>query len=98
MQQMPEPSICYYADADGLEVDIVIELLDGRWGAFEIKLSEEKVPEAQKSLLRLRSKVAANPAAKNREPSFLAVLVGKAAFSRQTPEGVYVIPLTTLAV
>jgi predicted AAA+ superfamily ATPase len=98
MQQMPEPSIYYYADADGLEVDIVIELLDGRWGAFEIKLSEEKVPEAQKSLLRLRNKVVANPAAKNREPSFLAVLVGKATFSRQTPEGVYVIPLTTLTV
>jgi predicted AAA+ superfamily ATPase len=96
MQQLPEPSIYYYGDADGLEVDVVIELNDGRWGAFEIKLSEEKVPEAQKNLLRLRNKVAANPAAKNREPSFLAVLVGKATFSRQTPEGIYVIPITSL--
>jgi len=96
MQQLPEPSVYYYADADGLEVDIVIELADGRWGAFEVKLSEEKVPEAQKSLLRLRNKVAANPAARNREPSFLAVLVGKATFCRQTPEGVYVIPITSL--
>jgi hypothetical protein len=76
----------------------VIELLDGRWGAFEIKLNEEKVPEAQKSLLRLRNKVVSNPAAMNREPSFLAVLVGKATFSRQTPEGIYVVPLTTLTV
>jgi predicted AAA+ superfamily ATPase len=96
MQQIPEPSIYYYADADGLEIDIVIELIDGRWGAFEVKLSEEKVPEAQKNLLRLRNKVAANPAAKNREPSFLAVLVGKATFSRQTPEGIYVVPITSL--
>ena len=30
--QMPEPAICYYADADGLEVDIIVELADGRWG------------------------------------------------------------------
>jgi hypothetical protein len=74
----------------------VIELADGRWGALEIKLNDEKVPEAQNSLLRLRKKVAANPAAKNREPSFMAVLVGKATFSRQTPEGVYVIPITAL--
>jgi predicted AAA+ superfamily ATPase len=96
MQQIPEPSIYYYADADGLEIDIVIELIDGRWGAFEVKLNEEKVPEAQKNLLRLRNKVAANPAAKNREPSFLAVLVGKATFSRQTPEGIYVVPITSL--
>jgi hypothetical protein len=67
-------------------------------GAFEIKLNEEKVPEAQKNLLRLRNKVVANPAAKNREPSFLAVLVGKAIFSRRTLEGIYVVPLTTLTV
>ena len=96
MQQLPEPSVYYYSDADGLEVDIVIELLDGRWGAFEVKLSEEKVPEAQKNLLRLRNKVTANPAAKNREPSFLAVLVGKATFCRKTPEGIYVVPITSL--
>lgn len=96
MQQVPEPSVYYYADADGLEVDIVIELIDGRWGAFEVKLNEEKVPEAQKNLLRLRNKVTANPAAKNREPSFLAVLVGKATFSWQTPEGVYVVPIISL--
>jgi predicted AAA+ superfamily ATPase len=96
MGRQPASCVYYYADADGLEVDVVIELTDGRWGAFEIKLSEEKVPEAQNSLLRLRNKIGANPAAKNREPSFLAVLVGKATFSRQTPEGIYVIPITSL--
>lgn len=94
--QMPEPAICYYADADGLEVDIIVELADGRWGAFEVKLSDEKVPEAERSLLRLRDKVHANPAARNPEPSFLAVLVGKASFRRKTPAGVYVIPITDL--
>jgi predicted AAA+ superfamily ATPase len=96
MRVTPEPQIHYYSDADGLEVDAVIEMPDGRWGAIEIKLSEEKVPQAEKSLLRLRDKVAANPAAHNRRASFMAVLVGKGSFARKTPAGVYVVPLTSL--
>lgn len=96
IQQNPEPSVFYYADADGLEVDIVVELADGRWGAMEVKLNEAKVPQAEKNLLRLKQKVAANPAAHNVEPSFLAVLVGKASFCRQLASGVYVIPITSL--
>ena len=82
--------------ADGLEVDIIVELPDGRWGAFEVKLSEEKVPAAERNLLRLRNKIARNPAARNANPSFLAVLVGKASFCRRTPNGVFVVPITEL--
>lgn len=96
MRLTPEPQIRYYSDADGLDVDVVIELPDGRWGAFEIKLNEEKAPQAEKNLLRLRDKVAANPAAQNKEPAFLAVLTGKSTFARQTPAGVLVVPLTSL--
>lgn len=48
MGAIPNPAVCYYGDADGLEVDIVVELPDGRWGAFEVKLSEEKVATAEK--------------------------------------------------
>jgi len=88
--------LCYYRDSDGLEVDAIIELMDGRWAAFEIKLSQAKVDEGVKNLIRLRNKVLSNPAAMNREPAFLAVLVGKADFKYQTPEGVYVIPVTSL--
>jgi len=97
MGYTPDPEVRYYADADGLEVDIVVELPDGRWGAFEVKLSDAKVPKAVRSLLRLRNKVRSNPAAQNRDPEFLAVLVGVTDFCRQTPEGVYVVPLTCLA-
>lgn len=93
---IPDPGVFYYGDADGLEVDIVIELPDGRWGAFEVKLSEQKVPEAEHNLLRLKDKVLKNPAARNPEPSFLAVLVGKASFCRVLPSGVCVVPITEL--
>ena len=87
----------YYADADGLEVDLVIELRDGRWAAFEVKMGESKVDAAAKSLNRLRAKVAANPAARNKEPEFLAVLVASAPYARRRKEdGIYVIPLAAL--
>ncbi len=89
--------VSYYADADGLEVDLIIELRDGRWAAMEVKLGESKVKDAAKSLNRLKSKVAANPAARNSEPEFMAVLVGVAPYAYQRKEdGIYVLPLATL--
>jgi len=92
---LPNP-IKYYRDSDNLEVDAIIELRDGRWAGVEIKLSENKVAEAIDNLMRLKNKMALNPLARNPEPSFLAVLVGKTEFCRKTPEGVYVIPCTSL--
>lgn len=87
----------YYSDADGLEVDLIIELRDGRWAALEVKLGESKVPEGAANLIRLKNKIAANPAARNREPEFMAVLVATAPYARQRKEdGIYVIPLSTL--
>jgi predicted AAA+ superfamily ATPase len=92
----PSDPVMYYRDSDGLEVDAVVELRDGRWAAFEVKLSEDKVAEAERSLLRLKNKILANPLAKNNPPSFLAVIVGKATFCRKTPNGIYVLPITCL--
>jgi predicted AAA+ superfamily ATPase len=89
-------ALYYYRDSDGLEVDAIIELRDGRWAALEIKLSDNKIDDAVASLLRLKSKVAANPLARNPAPSFLAVIVGKAEFVRTTKEGVDIVPITCL--
>lgn len=87
----------YYSDADGLEVDVVVELRDGRWARIEIKLGENKVEEAVRNLNRLRKKVAANPAARNPSPTFMAVLLGKADFARYLDaEDAYVIPIECL--
>lgn len=87
----------YYRDSDGLEVDAVIELRDGRWAAFEVKLGENQTGEAAASLRRLARKVAANPAARNPAPEFLAVLVGAGEYARFDRElGVYVLPITCL--
>ncbi|WP_165248866.1 ATP-binding protein [Adlercreutzia sp. ZJ141] len=91
----PSP-LFYYRDADGLEVDAIIELRDGRWGAIETKLSGTKVAQAEESLLRLKKKITANPAARNKEPSFMMVLVGLSDYAYQTKNGIYVVPLTAL--
>ena len=76
-------SLRYYADADGLEVDAIIELTDGRWAAIEIKMGESKVEDAAANLIRVARKVAANPAARNPKPSFMAVLLGKGTMARR---------------
>jgi hypothetical protein len=87
----------YYRDSDGLEVDAVIELRDGRWAAFEIKLGEDKAAAGIASLERLRRKIALNPAARNPAPEFMAVITGAGSFARRDPEtGVYVLPLVSL--
>ena len=90
--------IRYYRDDSGLEVDVIIELRDGRWGCFEIKLSEDKVGEGVKHLVSLRDRIAANEALRIQPPSFLAVLAGRIPFARTTPEGIHVIPITSLIV
>ncbi len=90
-------SLRYYGDADGLEVDAIIELRDGRWAGIEIKLGEEKVPDGIANLNRLRKKVAANPAARNPRPEFMAVVTATSPFCRYDAENdVYVFPITAL--
>ena len=86
----------YYHDDSGLEADAVIEMRDGSWAAFEIKLSADKADAAAKALLRLARKVTGSKAAQVAPPAFLAVLTatGEAAYCRD--DGVYVIPITTL--
>jgi len=92
---LPNP-IMYYRDSDNLEVDAIIELRDGRWAGIEIKLSENKVADGIDNLLRLKNKMASNPLAQNPAPAFMAVLVGITEFCRKTPEGIFVIPCTSL--
>ena len=93
-----QPVLHYSRDSSGLEVDVVVELLGGRWGAFEIKLDVAKADDAAANLLRLRDKVVANPLAQNPEPAVLGVIAANAPFFYKRPDGVYVIPIGCLGV
>ena len=86
----------YYHDDSGLEVDAVIELADGRWGAFEVKTGEDKVAEASENLIRMRNKLLRDPRRRVREPSFLGVLLANGESARRNPDGIYVVPIRTL--
>ncbi len=88
--------VCYYGDDTGLEVDFVLQMPDGRWGAIEVKLAEDKVLEGVASLVRLRDLASKNAAQRMPPPSFLAVLIGRAEYAHSTPEGVRVVPITML--
>lgn len=88
-------SVSYYRDDKGLEVDAIVES-GGRWAGIEVKLSDAKVDEGAASLVALRKKVLVNPAARNAEPVFLAVIVGKGSLAYTRPDGVHVIPMSVL--
>lgn len=86
----------YYRDDSGLETDAIIELVDGRWAALEIKVSDAKTPDAVASLKSLRAKLCENGAARIRPPEFMAVVTGVSHFARRIEEGIYEIPITAL--
>lgn len=86
----------YYRDDSGLEADAIVEMADGRWAAFEFKLSQDKVPAGLDSLARLRRKLVEKPGARTRPPEFMAVIVGIGARAYQPVEGVYVVPMSAL--
>lgn len=85
----------YYRDDKGLEVDAIVEF-GGRWAGVEVKLSDTKADDAAKTLLRLKRKVSANAAARNAEPAFLAVVVGRGSLAYARDDGVLVIPAALL--
>ena len=84
----------HYRDNTGLEVDAVVHLRNGQWGAIEIKTGgAESIENASKNLQRLADKLATK--SDERKPAFLMVLtaVGNA-YTRK--DGVHVVPLTLL--
>lgn len=87
--------LLYYRDDGGLEVDAVIET-GGRWAGIEVKLSDTKADEGAKNLLALRRRALSNPAARNAEPAFLAVVVGRGSLAYRRDDGVLVIPAALL--
>jgi uncharacterized protein len=83
----------HYRDSNGLEVDIIAELDDGRWGAIEVKLGENRIEEGAESLTRFAQTVDLDAVG---HPSFLAVLTGANAYATRRPDGIDVIPIATL--
>lgn len=84
----------HYQDYQGNEIDAVIELTDGRWGGVEIKLGANQIDEAAKNLLKIKASIEAEP--DGIAPSFLAIVCGLSSAAYQRPDGVFVVPITSL--
>lgn len=85
---------CYhYQDYANKEIDAVIELEDGRWCAFEIKLGAKQIDAAAKNLINIRDSIRNE---NGREPSILCVICGMSNAAYIRPDGVYVVPITAL--
>ena len=85
-------NVFYYRDKLGHEVDAIIELTDGRWGAVEIKLGGHDEEKAAGNLLKFKKNVNTE---KMGEPSFLAIITATQ-IAHQRDDGVWVIPLGCL--
>ena len=83
----------HYRDSCGIEADAVVQLADGRWAAFEIKLGAGLVDEGAASCSAFAKSVDTQ---KSGEPSALGVIVGTG-FGYMRPDGVVVIPVGALA-
>jgi predicted AAA+ superfamily ATPase len=85
--------VFHYRDDSDLEVDMVIQLDDGRWGAAEVKLGTFDFDKAASNLIRMKNKMVASGAA---EPSFLMTLNATGGGSYMRPDGIAEVPIDCL--
>jgi hypothetical protein len=98
--------ILHYADDTGLEADAVYQMEDGRYALIEIKIGANKIPDAEKSLLKFKDvirkhnqeaqKNPAHPKAIYREPSALIIICATAPMGYTTDRGVKIVPVGCL--
>ena len=82
----------HFRDKNGNEVDMIIELPGGDWGAVEVKMGGDRIEEGAKNLLRFRDRIDTDMM---RPPSFLMILTaGQYAVERS--DGVLEIPIGCL--
>lgn len=87
-------SVYHYRDKNGLECDAVIHLRNGRYGLVEIKLGGEKLIEEGAATLNTLTSII--DTTKMKSPSFRMVLTGVGEFAYTRPDGVHVVPVSSL--
>jgi hypothetical protein len=85
--------VYHYRDYANREIDAVIELSDGRWCAFEIKLGAHQIDKAAESMVKFRNKLMQEGGV---APSVLCVICGLSNAAYVRDDGVFVVPVTAL--
>lgn len=83
----------HYQDYKNNEIDAVIELDDGDWCAFEIKLGAKRIDEGAENLIRVCNDIVKNG---GKAPIIKCVICGLSNAAYQRPDGVFVVPITAL--
>ena len=86
-------TLFHYQDYKDNEIDAVIELDDGNWCAFEIKLGINKAEEGSKNLIKVCKDIVENG---GKEPILKCVIYGVGNAAYKDANGVYIIPITAL--
>jgi len=84
----------HYQDYSGREIDAVIELSDGKWGAFEIKLGANQIDHAAENLKEIYKSIK-----EDRDgvpPSVMCIICGMSNAAYKRDDGIFVIPITAL--
>ena len=87
-------NVFHYQDYQNREIDAVIELDNGTWCAFEIKLGANQIDSAARELISIRDKIAEEK--DGVPPSVLCVICGMSNAAYQRADGVFVVPITAL--
>ena len=87
--------VYHYHDERDNEADAIVELPDGRWGMFEVKLGFNQVEKAAEELVLLKTKFETETRS---TPEFLCVICGMTSMAFKRPDGVYVVPITALGI
>ena len=86
-------SVLHHRDSNGVEVDAIVTLADGRWGAFEIKLGAGLIEDGAAGLHRFTASI---DTTKSGEPAVLGVITGTG-YGYRRPDGICVIPIAALS-
>lgn len=85
-------TVAHYRDSNGVEVDVILQIPDGTWGAFEVKLGPGRIDDAAGALLRFASTIDTEKAGK---PAVLGVIT-TATYGYTRNDGIQVIPVAAL--
>ena len=78
-------TLYHYQDYNDKEIDAVIELDDGTWCAFEIKIGSYQIDSAAKNILKIKEKIEQDGWI---PPKILCVIVGIGSAFYQRDDGV----------
>lgn len=83
----------HYQDYNNREIDAVLELEDGRWCAFEIKLGANQIDKAANDLIEIRNSIIKDGGI---PPYMMCVVCGLSNAAYQRDDGIFVVPITAL--